>query len=240
MSDNVSRRVFLHGATVSAASLGTASALAADEKKPPDGAAPAAPLRLLGIACSPRKGKTTASAVAIALEAAKAVHPERITTELIELADYEIPGYVAAGVPLKPNHQDDFPKLEAKLSNPRLAGIIVGTPVYFGCMSSLCKAMLDRLITLRKTFVLSNKAAGVVAVGGSRNGGQELTIQAVQASLMCHEMLVVGDGRPTAHRGATVWNQGDDISQDDFGVSTLKNLGRRVGEVAQLRLQPRG
>jgi hypothetical protein len=46
-------------------------------------------------------------------------------------------------------------------------------------------------------------------------------------------MLVVGDGRPTCHTGATVWNSGnDDISQDEFGVSTVKNLARRIAEVA--------
>ncbi len=50
---------------------------------------------------------------------------------------------------------------------------------------------------------------------------------------MCQEMLVVGDGRPTAHTGATLWNSGkDDISDDEFGLGTAKNLGRRVAEVA--------
>ena len=49
-------------------------------------------------------------------------------------------------------------------------------------------------------------------------------------------MVLVGDGRPTCHWGATVWNNGkDDISQDEFGVATLKNLGRRAAEVALAR-----
>jgi multimeric flavodoxin WrbA len=75
--------------------------------------------------------------------------------------------------------------------------------------------------------------AGVLAVGGARNGGQELTIQSVQAALMCHEMLIVGDGRPSAHRGATVWSgAGEEVTDDEFGMSTARNLGRRVAEVA--------
>jgi hypothetical protein len=46
-------------------------------------------------------------------------------------------------------------------------------------------------------------------------------------------MILVGDGKPTAHWGATVWNNGkDDITQDEQGMATLKNLGRRVAEVA--------
>lgn len=46
-------------------------------------------------------------------------------------------------------------------------------------------------------------------------------------------MLLVGDGRPTGHRGATVWNnkEWDDVTKDEFGMSTARNLGRRVAEV---------
>jgi multimeric flavodoxin WrbA len=80
---------------------------------------------------------------------------------------------------------------------------------------------------------LANTVGAVLAVGGVRNGGQELTIRSVQTALMCHEMLIVGDGRPTAHFGATLWNNGDDdISDDEFGLVTAANLGRRVAEVA--------
>jgi multimeric flavodoxin WrbA len=57
-------------------------------------------------------------------------------------------------------------------------------------------------------------------------------IASIQATLMSHEMILVGDGQPTAHRGATLWNQKDDIAQDEFGIATAKNLGRRVAEVA--------
>ena len=114
-----------------------------------------------------------------------------------------------------------------------MAGIIVGTPVYFSGMSSLAKAFLDQCMAMRKNnFALSGKVAGVLAVGGVRNGGQELAIESVQAALLCQEMILVGDGRPTAHTGATLWNQGDDISKDEFGLATARNLGRRVAEVA--------
>jgi len=191
-------------------------------------------LKIVAVACSPRKGKTTAQALAICLEAAKAVAPERIEVELIELAGLKIPAELAAGVPLEDGQTDDFPAVAAKLSDPRLAAIVVGTPVYFAGMSALCKAFIDRFGMFRRdNFSLSGKIAGVLAVGGSRNGGQELAIQSVQAAMLCHEMLVVGDGRPTGHFGARLWNDGsDDISTDAFGVTTAKNLGRHVAEVA--------
>ena len=192
-------------------------------------------IRIIGIACSPRKGKTTAAALQICLKAAADVDP-RIETELIELAGMKIDGSLAAGLPLAPGQEDDFEKLVPKLADPKVAGIIIGTPVYFGNMTYLCKAFLDRCMTFRKTFALSGKVGGVVAVGAARNGGQELTIRSVHTSLLCQEMVIVGDGKPTGHTGATVWNNGkDDITTDEFGMSTARNLGRRVAEIA-LRL----
>ena len=107
-------------------------------------------------------------------------------------------------------------------------------------MTSLCKAFLERCGMFRKKgFALSGRVAGVLAVGGVRSGGQELVIQSVQAALFCHEMIVVGDGRPTGHFGARLWNDGDDdISQDEFGIATATNLGRHVAEVALARKIP--
>jgi multimeric flavodoxin WrbA len=224
-----SRREFLAAAgSLAAASAGTGIALAADASE----RAAARPIKILGVCGSPRKGKSTATALQVCLEAARQV-ADNIEVELIELAGLKIPGSVAADIPLEPGEQDDFPQLAAKLSDPRVAGIIIGTPVYFGNMTALCKAFLDRWIVLREGFVLSNKVAGVLAVGGARNGGQELTIASVQAVLMCHEMPVVGDGRPTGHRGATLWSGcPGGIEKDEFGLSTARNLGRRVAEVS--------
>jgi hypothetical protein len=52
---------------------------------------------------------------------------------------------------------------------------------------------------------------------------------------MGQNMIVVGDGRPTSHFGATLMNTKDDISKDEFGINTARNLGRHVAETA-LRL----
>jgi len=228
----VSRRRFLQTTGWTAAGAGLAGAAAAGAGEAETAQADQK-IKIIGIACSPRKGKTTAQAVQVALEAAKAVAPDRIETELVELAELEIPGYVAAGIPLKEGQRDDFPPLAEKLADKQTAGIIVGSPVYFGNVSYLCKAFFDRCIVLRKQFALSGKVGGAVAVGAGRNGGQELTLQSIRNIMSCHEMILVGDGKPTAHWGATVWNNGkDDITQDEQGMATLKNLGRRVAEVA--------
>jgi multimeric flavodoxin WrbA len=237
MSQPLSRRKFLGSAGLSAGTVTLAAAAA--------GAAEAAPpktVKILGICCSPRKGKTTATALRVCLEAAKAAGPG-IEVELIELAGLKIPGQLAAGLPLEPGERDDFPEVAAKMADPRVGAIIFGTPVYFGNMSYLCKTLLDRCIVFSKEKKLTNKVGGVLAVGGGRNCGLELTIRSVQVTLMAQQMLVVGDAPPTGHWGGTVWagnpaaNAGPtpDITRDEGGMATVKNLGRRVAEMA-LRL----
>jgi len=222
MASDWTRRAFVGAASAAAVGMIGATAQAAEPKT----------VKIIGVSCSPRKGMTTATAVNACLEAAKAVGPN-VEVELIDLGGMKIPGEVAAGVKLAEGERDDFPALAEKLKDPKVAGIIIGTPVYFGQMSALCKAFLDRWMAFRKDNVMSNRVAGCLAVGAGRNGGQELTIASLQAILMAQEMVVVGDARPTQHRGAILWNNWkDDITKDEFGMQTAKNLGKRVAEVA--------
>lgn len=193
---------------------------------------PTAKRKIVAINGSPRKGKTTSAGLTLCLEAVREAYPD-FDTELIDLADYSIPAQVAAGQPLRPGEVDDFPKLAEKLSDPAVAGIIVGSPVYFGSMSALCKAFLDRCMVFRKGFVWHNKVAGALAVGSSRNGGQELTVEGIKIALSGQDVILVGTGQPTVRVGATLWNQNDSIAEDAFGCETAKDLGRRVADVAQ-------
>lgn len=230
MASKTSRRNFLRASAAGAAASTTigATALAAEP------ASGSKPVKILAISGSPRKGKTTAAALTVALEAAKAVDPERIETELIELAGLKMNGDMAAGIALAAGEQDDFPEVAAKLTQPNVAGVIIGSPVYLRNVSSLCKAFLDRSASFRaRGMLLSNKVGGALAVGAMRNGGQELTLEAIHSAMFCQEMALVGDARPTAHAGASLWNNGkDDISQDEVGIAAAKNLGRRVAEIA--------
>ena len=166
-----------------------------------------------------------------ALDAAKEVD-QRIQTELIDLGGLNISPWS----PEPPD--DDMAAILPKFRDPALGGIIIGSPCYFRSLSGLAKCFLERLAPLRKPeMLLAGKPFGVVTVGGFRNGGQELTIQSVLTALLSQEMIVVGDGKPTAHIGGTLWNSGEaGISSDEFGIATAKNLGRRVAEVA-LRLR---
>lgn len=227
--DSITRRNFVKSSVAAGAAV-TPVVAAAGSKS----AAPAeGRIKIIALSCSPRKGRTTAASLGVCLQAAREVS-DTIETELIELADFHINGNLAAGVSTREGEQDDFPKLVPRLADPKVRGIIIGTPVYFGNMSSLCKAFLDRAIILwQDNFALGNKVAGVLAVGGTRNGGQEVTIQSVQVSLFCQEMILVGNGRPGPRLGATVWSGAEGgVLKDEYGMTTAKALGRRVAQVA--------
>ena len=101
------------------------------------------------------------------------------------------------------------------------------------------KMFIEHFGPYKKSGALFNKVAGILTVAGARNGGQEGVAQSIMAALLGVEMIVVGDGRPTGHSGATLWNQKDDISTDEFGSATAKDLGKRVAEVA-LRMAGKG
>ncbi len=193
-------------------------------------------MKIVGLSCSPRKGKSTFFALRTSLQAAQETFPE-IETTLIELSDMKINGCLACGKCMKVlecSQEDDFVQLIPILFNPAVGGLIVATPVYFGYVTSQCKAFLDRCVMFRRNgFLLRDKVGGVIAVGGVRNGGQELAIQAVQSAMLVQDMIVVSEGKPTSHFGATLWSgHPDGIEKDSFGLETAQSLGRRVAEVA--------
>ena len=193
-------------------------------------------MKIVGISCSPRKGKSTKYALEVCLQAVKEMVPD-VETLLIELSDMKMNGCLACGKCMKVlecSQEDDFVKMIPILSDSELAGLVVATPVYFGSMTSQCKAFLDRCVMFRRNgFLLRNKVGGVIAVGRVRNGGQELTIQAVQAAMLVQDMVIVSEGQPTSHYGTTLWSgHPDGIEKDVFGLETARNLGKRVVEVA--------
>ena len=191
---------------------------------------------IIGVCCSPRPQKTTYEAMSACLAAAEEVGG--VTTRLIELAGKTIGPCLACGIckeGLICGIGDDFGEIIEAFGDPNFAGLIIGTPVYFGMMTAQCKAFLDRSVVFRRNgWMLRDKVAGVLAVGRVRNGGQELTIQGVRAAMLCHDMVCVSDGQPTAHFGAALWSGAEGgLAADKEGLETARNLGRRVAEFAK-------
>jgi multimeric flavodoxin WrbA len=219
MNNEITRREFV-GVTAGAAltgSLATTAMAAESEVKT---------LKILGIACSPRKGMSTATAVQTALDAAKALDMRRIEVELLDLGGLNIAGWS----PAPP--QDDFVSILPKLQDPAVAGLVIGSPSYFRGLSALCKAFIERCAPLREPkMLLDGKPVGVIATGGFRNGGQELVIEQIQTAMLCFGMIPVG-GRPPAFQGGTVLSTKDEIGGDELGLGTARNTGLRVADFA--------
>ncbi|MBW1782559.1 MAG: flavodoxin family protein [Deltaproteobacteria bacterium] len=193
-------------------------------------------MKIVGVCCSPRKEKTTRYALDSCLRAITEAYPQ-VSTAIIDLAKKEVHLCKSFNVCMKKlecSQKDDFNGLIPILSDPDVGGLIVATPVYMGAMSGQCKAFLDRCVMFRRNgFLFRDKVGGAIAVGGFRNGGQEAVIQSVHAVMLVQDMIVVGDGKPGAHFGGTMWSgHPDGIEHDAVGLETAQSLGRRVAEVA--------
>jgi multimeric flavodoxin WrbA len=188
-------------------------------------------VKVVGIVGSPRKDGNTFFLVEKALEGAKDFGAD---TELINLGSMDIGPCVACDICKRTGEcaiYDDMHEIAEKLQNTH--GIIIGSPVYFGNVSSQTKMFMDRSRPLRGDFKLKNKVGGSITVGASRNGGQETASSAIHEFLLIHDAIVVGDGVPLAHYGGTGFGGAvGDVQNDDFGIETSKNLGRRIAELA--------
>ena len=212
--------------------LGTAAAVAAASAGFVNAAAPAAgSVKIVGIAGSLRKGKSTYKAVELALESAKTVSPA-IATELIELSGLNLDPYIAVGSKSS-DRPDDFPALREKLEAPNVYGILMGSPVYMGIVSSPLKQLFERMVAFRQGgFPLRNRVGGAIAVGAGRNTGVELILQQLIMFMLSQGMILVGDGKPGDHWGGTMQSQGDELSKDEGSLNTIRGVGKRVAEIA--------
>ena len=188
-------------------------------------------VKIIGIVGSPRSNGNTENLVTEALQSAKDAGAE---TELIKLGTAEIEPCIACDICKATGEcaiYDDMGEILEKIRDCQ--GLIIGSPVYFGSVTSQLKMLIDRSRPLRMDFKLKNKVGGAIAVGGSRNGGQETTISAIHDFLLIHDVIIVGDGAPLAHYGGTGVGSAKEASEsDEVGLQTSRNLGRRVAELA--------
>jgi len=179
-------------------------------------------MKILGISGSPVKEGNNEQAIDYALKKAKKLG---FKTEKITLAKKDLKGCIACNqckekkgtCSIKDVMWDIRPKLI------QADAIIVSSPVYFGTISSQIKALFDRTLPLRRNnFQLKNKIGAAIAIGRSRNGGQELTIQAIHSFMHIHGMIVVGDNN---HFGGTI---AAPFKEDDFGKQTVDDTVEKV------------
>jgi NAD(P)H dehydrogenase (quinone) len=112
------------------------------------------------------------------------------------------------------------------------AGVIAGSPVYFGVMAAELKRVFDDFVGVRKQ--MEGKVGAAFATGGHHTGGKETTLMSIIQCMFIYGMVIVGDPMSASgHYGvACVGAPDDGAARDGF------ELGRRVAEVCR-KLQER-
>jgi len=107
------------------------------------------------------------------------------------------------------------------------AGIIAGSPVYFGGMAAELKDVLDRYVTIRSQ--MGDKVGAAFATSGDASGGKETTLLSILQAFLIYGMIVIGDPLDaTGHYGVSC------VGAPDAGTkANAAKLGRRVAELAK-------
>ncbi|MEA1927141.1 MAG: flavodoxin family protein [Candidatus Auribacterota bacterium] len=201
--------------------------------------------KIIGICGSPRTGATEYS-LKRALAAAESV--PGIETELILFKDKNIHRCVHCNrcaeseIPL-PNYcifDDDMKSILDRFVTAD--GIILASPVYGMNISGLLKDFLDRFRSYifesihrkQNAFVNMPLVGSGIAVGGTRNGGQEETLSAIINFFLTYEIMVTG-GPGGNYLGAAVWSRdrkAEGAEEDTVGMGRVDGLGKRIAELA--------
>ena len=185
-------------------------------------------MKILGIAASPVKAGNNDQIIDYALKRPK---DKGFAAEKISLASNEVKGCIACDLCKDKKGECSIKDAMAKINKKLIEAdaIIVSSPVYFGTISSQLKALFDRTLTLRRdSFKLKNKLGAAIAVGRSRNGGQEYAIYAIHCCRQIHGMIVVGDNN---HFGGIVVSPFD---KDEVGKRTVDDTVDKVCEVLSM------
>ncbi|MFX1312439.1 MAG: flavodoxin family protein [Promethearchaeota archaeon] len=130
-------------------------------------------------------------------------------------------------------NKDDMEILYTKLEQAKF--LLLGTPVFQGNLSGQLKTVMDRCraMVAKNPNVFKNKIGGALAVGGDRNGGQEIAIRSILDFFQQNHVLIVSGGAFGANLGASLWSKDlglKGIESDTEGLKTIKKVIKRMAE----------
>ncbi|HUT19879.1 MAG TPA: flavodoxin family protein [Anaerolineae bacterium] len=186
-------------------------------------------MNVLGICGSPHPDGNTAYALRHAL---RTIEGEGIGTTYLSLADYEIRPCKGCFACREGTCVQEDGMAEVADAIYHCDGLILASPVYMGLVTGQMKVMMDRTVLFRTggRFELSGKVGAGIACGGFRNGGQELTLQAMHTFFLQQDMYAVADGPGYSHSGAAIVGRAE---TDQVGLQTVENLARRVARAVR-------
>lgn len=130
-------------------------------------------------------------------------------------------------------NEDDVQELYSLVENAKY--LIFGTPVFQGNLSGQLKTILDRFRALvaKDPNILKNKIGAALAVGGDRNGGQEIAIRSILDFFQQNHILSVSGGAFGANLGSSLWSQDlglKGIKFDKEGLRSIRKVIKRIAE----------
>jgi len=130
-------------------------------------------------------------------------------------------------------NEDDVQKLYLKLEEAKF--LLIGTPVFQGNLSGQLKTILDRCrgLVAKNPSVFKNKYGIALAVGGDRNGGQEIAIRSILDFYQQNHIFSISGGAFGANLGATLWSRDkgkEGVQNDEVGLKTIRKVIKRLAE----------
>ena len=195
-------------------------------------------IKIVGLCGSPKHGATE-YVLEQALNAVKEYDPT-IETELITLAGKNISPCCDCGYCKREKAwcilKDDMQELFDKLM--QADGILVASPVYAMMATPQLHAFCSRMRPVTHCFpgVMRNKFAAAIAVGGTRNGGQETTVSDIIHLFATRTMNIVSN-EVGGYTGGKVWSQdrrAEGAAEDVIGMETVTKLAKKLAEVCTI------
>ena len=199
-------------------------------------------VKILGICGSPRR-KSSYVALKAALEAAKSAGDD-IEVELVELRARKMNFCIHCNKCLKDNSDrctvftDDMTELYDKVY--QAYGLIIASPVYEMNVTAQLATFFGRfrsawMLAINDPEFFTRKVGAAIAVGGTRNGGQEATLSSI-INFYYTQGITVCNGGSGMYAGPALWNPGDGSGEmdDGEGMENVEILGRKVAKMARV------
>src|SRR5438552_1738865 len=110
-------------------------------------------LNVLVLNASLKHQKEISNTEELAMLVLENMKPHKIKSEIVRLADKNIP----VGLSYKEGDQDDWPDIVAKLKAADI--VIFATPIWWGGRSSLMQRIIERLDSLDEEYIASGRSA---------------------------------------------------------------------------------
>lgn len=183
-------------------------------------------MKILGIAASPRKDGNTEFIINEVLNSAKENGAE---VELLTMVDREIKPCLACETCYETSEcaiqDDDAAFFFDKMMDAD--GIVIGSPVYFGGVTSPLKSLIDReqvLWTQERSF--ENKVCASVAVGWK--WGHNTTLSTIDGFFLTNKGVVISNGGVPGF-GLMVYAEGKgEAEKSEDAIKEARELGKNM------------